>query len=524
MTGSEASPVAWRFFVALRMTGGDGRCKKPTRVRPVGSALADPPGTNEEMCQSAGVPFGQGALKRRPYIARRYGKRIRRKYMQENIDDMQSQVARTLYIAPTEIVRGNPVVPSSKYYTLRYMLAATLASGESMVAFPAHSDDSEALFRGCRALGAELTWEDGSQQVLHVRGGNIPLNGEHVTINVGNAGAVLRLLLGVGALLPDVTFVTNYAQSLGKRPNRELLTALTSLGAVCEGTGAEGYLPITLHGGRLHGGRVRISGARSSQYLSALLFLAPLIGEQLVIQVVDGLKSQSLIQATLKVLREAGIVVEQDSAMRRFVIAAGQTYQPRQYVVPGDYPSAAALLCACAVTTDPSSAVQLQRLRPGEEDGETLLGALRAMGHLRVDGETVTLRGGRRLQGIEMDGDRAIDSIPALVAAACFAEGESIFYNIESLHYKESDRINNLCAELRRAGCVVTPRDDSIIVQGRPQGIEGGVTVDGHSDHRLLMALSIVALRSRRGLTLSGGEHISGKATRTTLMSCDGWE
>ncbi len=419
-------------------------------------------------------------------------------------------MARTIYIAPTGIVRGNPVVPSSKYYTLRYMLVATLASGESTVVFPAHSDDSEALFRGCRALGAELTWEDESQQVLHVRGGNIPLSGEPVTINVGNAGAVLRLLLGVGALLSDVTFVTDYAQSLGKRPNRELLMALTTLGAQCEGTGTEGYLPITLHGGKLHGGRVRISCTRSSQYLSALLFLAPLIGEELVIQVVDGLKSQPLIQATLKVLREAGIVVEHDSAMRRFVIAAGQAYQPRQHIVPGDYPSAAALLCACAVTTEPSSAVQLQRLRSGEEDGEALLGALRAMGaDLRVDGETVTLRGGRRLQGIEMDGDRAIDSIPVLVAAACFAEGESIFYNIESLHYKESDRINDLCAELRRAGCVVTPRDDSIIVQGRPQGIEGGVTVDGHSDHRLLMALSIVALRSRRGLTLSGVEHIA---------------
>ncbi|MEO8971743.1 MAG: 3-phosphoshikimate 1-carboxyvinyltransferase [Ktedonobacteraceae bacterium] len=430
--------------------------------------------------------------------------------MQENTGDKQSQVARTLYIAPTSILRGNPVVPSSKYYTLRYLLAATLARGESRITYPAHSDDSEALFRGCRASGAELTWEDESRQVLHVRGGNLPCSGEPVTINVGNAGAVLRLLLGIGAMLPDVTFITDYVQSLGKRPNRELLAALTSLGAECEGTGPEGYLPITVHGGKLHGGRVRISGARSSQYLSALLFLAPLIGEKLVIQVVDGLKSQALIHVTLNVLREAGITVEHDGAMRRFVIAAGQAYQPRQYVVPGDYPSAAALLCACAVATDPGSEVQLQRLRPGEEDGEALLSALRAMGaDLRVDSETVTLRGGRRLQGIEMDGDRAIDSIPALVAAACFAEGESIFYNIESLHYKESDRIDDLCAELRGAGCAVTPREDSIVVQGRPQGIEGGVTVDGHSDHRLLMALSIVALRSRRGLTLSGVEHIS---------------
>ena len=430
--------------------------------------------------------------------------------MQDKKEDMSAQKARMVYIAPTSLLRGNPVVPSSKYYTLRYLLAATLAGGESTIVFPAQSEDSEALFRGCHAFGAELTWEDEQRQVLRVRGGNLPLSGEPLTINAGNAGAVLRLLLGIGALLPDVTFVTDYPQSLGKRPNRELLAALAALGAQYEGTGAEGYLPITLHGGKLHGGRIRISGARSSQYLSSLLFLAPLIGEKLVIHVVDGLKSQPLIHVTLNVLREAGIVVEHDATMRHFIIAAEQAYQPRRYVVPGDYPSAAALLCACAVATDPASEVRLQRLRPGEEDGEALLGALRAMGaDLRVEGETVTLRGGRRLQGIEMDGDRAIDSVPALVAAACFAEGESIFYNIESLHYKESDRINDLCAELRCAGCSVTPHEDAIIVQGRPQGIEGGVTVDGHSDHRLLMALSIVALRSHRGLTLSGVEHIA---------------
>jgi 3-phosphoshikimate 1-carboxyvinyltransferase len=96
-----------------------------------------------------------------------------------------------------------------------------------------------------------------------------------------------------------------------------------------------------------------------------------------------------------------------------------------------------------------------------------------------------------------------------LVAAACFAEGESVFYNVESLHYKESDRINDLCAELRQAGCMVIPRQDAIIVRGQPQGVEGGVLVDGHSDHRLLMALTIVGLRSRRGLTLNGVEHIA---------------
>ena len=430
--------------------------------------------------------------------------------MQEETLSTPARTGQRLYIAPAQRIYGDPVLPSSKYYTLRYLLAATLAHGESTVSFPAASDDSDALFRGCRALGAELTWRDEQQQVLCIHGVGRPHRTEPVTIDAGNAGAVLRLLLGVGAFLPEVTFLTGYPQSLGKRPNRELLEALSSLGAICEGTGPEGYLPVTIRGGHLHGGKVTISGARSSQYLSSLLFLAPLLGESLEILVVDDLKSRAMVQVTLNVLREAGIIVGHDETWRHFFIDGGQAYQPRDYIVPGDYPSAAALLSACAVTTDPASEVRLTRLRPGEEDGEALLDALKAMDtDLHINGENVTLHGGRRVRGIKMNGDRAIDCVPVLVALACFAGGESIFYNIENLHYKESDRIDDLCLELRRAGCAVTPRRDAIIVQGQPQGIEGGVVVDGHNDHRLLMALAIVALRSRRGLTLSGVEHIS---------------
>lgn len=418
-------------------------------------------------------------------------------------------MSQKISIVPSVLLPGQPDIPSSKYYTLRYVLAATLAEGESRVVFPAQSDDSDALFRCCQALGARFSWED-KRRVLHVHGVGRPRAVASLTMNVGNAGAVLRLLLGVSALLSDVTFVTDHLQSLGKRPNRELLEALASLGVDCEGTGPEGCLPITLHGGRIRGGRVTISGARSSQYLSSLLFLAPFADDTLEIAVVDGLKSQPLVRASLEVLQEAGIVIEHDEALSHFFIAAGQQYRSREYVVPGDYPSAAALLAAYAVSKDPVSEIRLARLRAGDEVGEALLAAFRKMGaDLRVNDETVILRGGCRLHGIEVDGDPMIDCIPVLVAAACFAEGESVFFNVESLHYKESDRINDLCAELSRAGCDVEPGRDSIRVHGRPQGVDGGVVVDGHNDHRLLMALAVVALRSDNGLVLTGVEHIA---------------
>jgi 3-phosphoshikimate 1-carboxyvinyltransferase len=208
-----------------------------------------------------------------------------------------------LFIAPSHLLPATPQVPSSKYYTLRYLLAAALADGNSHVLWPAESDDSEALFRGCCALGARLTWQDEQHSTLRVEGVGTPRADGPVEIQVGNAGAVLRLLLGVGVLLPQVTFVTNYPQSLGKRPNRELLVALEELGASYQSAGEEGYLPVTLYRNQLHGGSITISGARSSQYLSALLFLAPLLESGLEITVVDGLKSKPLVRATLEVLQ-----------------------------------------------------------------------------------------------------------------------------------------------------------------------------------------------------------------------------
>src|SRR5450631_2055914 len=156
------------------------------------------------------------------------GRVLEKESMQEK--DFHVSPGQRLVIAPTHLLYGQPEMPSSKYYTLRYLLAATLATGESRVLFPAESDDSDALFRGCRALGAELLWEDEERHTLLVRRRESIQSSGPVTISVGNAGAVLRLLLGVGALLPDVTFTTDHPQSLGKRPNRELLEALNALG------------------------------------------------------------------------------------------------------------------------------------------------------------------------------------------------------------------------------------------------------------------------------------------------------
>jgi 3-phosphoshikimate 1-carboxyvinyltransferase len=458
---------------------------------------------------------------------------------------------------------AQPRPPSSKYYTLRYVLAAFLAEGESLVRAPAASDDTEVLVGAIRALGARAEWVSEMETAAReatmpgvARGGGAgspvgasnpraalrvvgcggrlraPASG---VVNVGNAGAVLRLLLGLGALLPEVRFETPYPLSLGRRPNADLLAALGELGIACEAGEPGGLLPITLRGGPPRGGSVSISGANSSQYLSALLYLAPLTAEGLRISVTDGLRSAPLVRATLRALARAGVAVEAAPDLRGFVVAGGQRYRAGTHTVPGDGPSAAALVGAAVALGAP---LRLERLDRAEADVEALLAALAGMGipltpdrgagarssvgeqgympgvdtgaaAYASDVPALMLAPGARPHGARIDGDACTDSVPALVALACFADGESRFEGVATLRLKESDRIGDLCAELGRAGCDLEAEADAIVVRGRPEGIVGGVTVAGHQDHRLVQALAIAALHSREGLTISDARHVA---------------
>lgn len=405
-------------------------------------------------------------------------------------------------VYPAERLEGTINPPSSKNYTTRYLLAAALAEGESVIHFPAESEDSEAMQRCLTALGAQLTTEGES---LRVRG-----FGRHPSspgvLNPGNAGAVLRFLIAVcAATLPQVTFVTEYADSLGKRPQGDLLDALAQLGA--RTASRDGRLPITVFGGDLQGGTVRVSGEVSSQFTSGLLFAAPLTGHDITIEVTGDLKSAPPIRQTLQVLREAGITVIVSDDLRRFVVPGGQAYQPRTYTVPGDYPGVAALLAAAAIVP---SDVSVLRMYPDEQGERAAVDVLASMGaDIAQEGTTVRVRGGRPLHGGRFDGDKFTDAVLALVACSVYAMGHSTYYNIGNLRHKECDRITDYRAELLIAGAQVAEGPAELIITGQPGGLPGGCTVQSHIDHRVIMGLTVVALRSQAPVTIKDAHHVA---------------
>lgn len=405
-------------------------------------------------------------------------------------------------IHPTTTLRGTLQPPSSKNYTARYLLAAALAEGTSTVRFPARSDDAEAMMRCLNALGARFHWED--ETTLRIQGfGRRPCNPGR--LDPGNAGAVARLLMGVGALLDRVEFATQYADSLGKRPHGDLLDALEQLGARCQAAEG-GRFPVVIKGGRLRGGTIRVSGARSSQFLSSLLFLAPLVGEPIAIEVVEGLKSKPLVQTTLEVMKTAGIQVEASDDLLHFRISP-QSYQPGDYTVNGDWPGAAALLSAAAVTR---SDVTINRLYRDEQGERAIVDVLAQMGaSVNWSPPEVAIHSTGRLAAIKFDGDRATDAVLAMAAAACLARGRSRFFNVGNLRLKECDRISEPLAELRKLGVECREEREAFEIVGSPEGFDGGLELNAHNDHRVIMLLTIVGLRCRRPVTILDAHHVA---------------
>lgn len=406
-------------------------------------------------------------------------------------------------VHPTPRLQGSIQPPSSKNYTTRYLLITALAEGISRLRYPARSDDAEAMMNCIRSLGARLDWEN--ETTLRVEGfGGKPANPG--VIDPGNAGAVLRLLMGTGALLDRVEFVTRFADSLGKRPHGDLLEALEQLGARCRAAEG-GRLPVVIEGGNLHGGRILVSGAKSSQFLSSLLFLAPLVGEPVEIDVIDGLKSRPLIRTTLEVLRETGIEVEAADDLMHFRVPSPQPYQAGDYAVNGDWPGTAAILAAAAVT---ESEVSVERLYEDQQGERAILDVLRQMGaDLDWSPPVATVRGGRPLQAIQFNGDTATDAVLAMTGAACLAEGRTRFYDVGNLRLKECDRITEPLQELRKLGIECREEPEAFEVVGQPEGVEGGIEVEAHNDHRVIMLLTIVGLRAKKPITILDAHHVA---------------
>ncbi|MBN1685453.1 MAG: 3-phosphoshikimate 1-carboxyvinyltransferase [Spirochaetales bacterium] len=397
---------------------------------------------------------------------------------------------------------GSVRIPGSKSHTIRALVIATLAGGESTILDPLDSSDTQACVDACRAFGAEITEHPGKWTVTGTAGK--PMTPENV-IDVRNSGTTLYLLAGIAALQEHWVIFTGDGQ-IRSRPAGPLLQSLKDLGARVLSTKSDGRAPF-LVGGTLAGGKTIIS-CPTSQYLSGLLLAAPLASGDTEIEITL-LNEKPYVEMTLSWLDNQHIKYENDNFKRIFV-RGGQKYVPFSRSIPGDFSSATFFLCAAAVC---GTSLTVEGLDFNDPQGDkAVVGMLEALG-CRIEREDggVTVHGGN-LAGCDLDLNATPDALPALAVTACFAEGTTRLLNVPQARLKETDRITVMREELSRMGADIEELPDGLVIHGRRKDGKprlAGTRVNGRGDHRVVMALAIAALGAAGETQIEGAEAVN---------------
>ena len=392
---------------------------------------------------------------------------------------------------------GVVVAPPSKSYTHRALFAALLASGESRVVNPLLSGDTAATVEAVRRFGGsvDVRLTRAGMEVRVAGVGGVPRSPPCVYCR--GSGTTLRIATAVASLSKGPTLLYGN-ESLNKRPVAPLLNALESLGA--RTLSRNGKPPVAV-AGPIKGGEVVVDASMSSQFVTALLIVAPTIG--LRITVAGKLKSAPYVDVTLKVLEAFGASYSRGGKGKVFEVDGGG-YTPTRYEVPGDYSSAAFIMAAAALAGE----VTVKGLSLNDPQGDrAVLGFLQAMGaEVMVNGDAVRVASTGVLKGVAVDCSNTPDLVPVLVALAPHAKGVTRVVGAEHLAFKETNRLATLTRNLRVLGVEAVPTEDGIVVRGGR--VRGGV-VNSFGDHRVAMAMAVTALRAEGPVVIDGAECVS---------------
>ncbi|HUU53350.1 MAG TPA: 3-phosphoshikimate 1-carboxyvinyltransferase [Armatimonadota bacterium] len=385
----------------------------------------------------------------------------------------------TSLICRRSSLKGEVRIPGSKSHTIRALAIASLAPGESTIRAPLDSNDTRAAVGAYRALGAEI--ETGAD-VWTVRGTGGELRAPEDVIDVGNSGVTIRTSMGSCALLREGMAVLTGDEQIRRRPAGPLAASLNDLGAKVRSTRGSGTAPFVVEG-RLRGGETSIE-AVTSQYLSALLINCPYADGESVIRV-PVLNEAPYVEMTLDWIRQHGIELEQED-LRRFRIPGGQRYRPVERAIPADFSSATFFLGAGALGEND---IVLRGLDMRDTQGDkAVVDFVRQMGaEVEVAEDCIRVRAGE-LVGCEIDLNATPDALPTLAVLGCLARGTTRLVNVPQARVKETDRIAVMEAELTKLGARVEQLEDGIVVH---ESALTGAEVEGHGDHRVVMALAV---------------------------------
>jgi 3-phosphoshikimate 1-carboxyvinyltransferase len=404
----------------------------------------------------------------------------------------------SLAITPrTGAIEATVAVPGSKSVANRALICAALAEGESLLVGLPGGDDTAAMLDCLELLGVAVrdvagTDEDdpdGRVRGLSIlgTGGRLPVG--PITLPTRLAGTTSRFITALAGVGPG-PYVVDGLPPLRARPMAPLHDALVELGVGVRNLGEWGHLPVEICGPlTAPDAQVAVRGDISSQYITALMLIGPHLPDGLRITLTTELVSRpyvTITQAVMKAFGVATVHVGHDT----IDVGPGR-YAPRTYTVEPDassasYPLAAAAICGGSVQVPGLGTDSLQ----GDAGFAGLLERMGCVVHQTATSTKVSRRGA--LHGIDVDMVDLSDLVPTLAVVAAFTDGPTRIRGVGFIRGKESDRLGDLCAELRRAGIDASETEDGLSI--RPGEVHGA-TLQTHHDHRLAMAFGLLGLR-----------------------------
>ncbi len=392
-------------------------------------------------------------------------------------------------------LKGKVEIPASKSHTIRAITIGLLAEGTSEIINPLDSFDTTSCMNASRALGASIEYTE--DLVIHGMGGNLKVPDN--IIDVGNSGTTLRIMAGTTSLIDGYSIFTGDDQ-IRKRQMKPLIDSLNDLGAKAFSTKEDGFPPIVVRG-VLKGGRTSIE-CKTSQFLTSLLINCPLAESDTEIEV-SLLNEKPYVEMTMRWLDKQGIKYEHND-MKEFFVKGGQKYKQFKERIPGDFSSATFFLCAGAIL---DADITLVGLDMSDSQGDkAIVDILKEMGaEIEIEEDRIKIKGGE-LVGKEFDLNATPDALPALAVVGCFAKGTTKLLNVPQARLKETDRIQIMCEELKKMGADIEELSDGLIIKNSKLN---AAHLDGHYDHRIVMALAVAGMGVDGMTTVDTAEAVS---------------
>lgn len=380
-------------------------------------------------------------------------------------------------------------LPGSKSLSNRALLLAALARGETKLHHLLESDDTRYMCSALEDLGLPVRFSGDSSEAT-ICGAAGPIPASKADLYLGNAGTAMRSLCAA-LTLGDGVYRLSGEERMTERPIKDLVDALTDMGADIQYEVSDGYPPLLVRAKGLKGGEVYVRGNISSQYLTALLISGPYCKKPLHLIMEGDLISKPYIDLTIDIMKDFGIVVVNKN-YKEFYVPQGVYVSPGDYAIEGDASSASYPLAAAAIT---GGTVRVEGVGASSLQGDVQFAdVLRQMGASVSMGDDWIECTGGELNGVDLDLNHIPDAAMTVAILALFAKGKTSIRNIGSWRVKETDRIAALAAELRKVGAIVETDMTSIHVT--PPEVLKEAIIETYNDHRMAMCFSLVSLGS----------------------------